>query len=70
MLFNKNNNNVSMPPEAEVPKFPVFPNIVSVENDASQAKVLARICRTHLLITGAFVKYLIRHVNVFTFLRL
>lgn len=39
MLFNKNNNNVSMPPEPEVPKFPVFPNTVSVENDASQAKV-------------------------------
>ncbi|XP_047536401.1 inhibitor of nuclear factor kappa-B kinase subunit epsilon [Vanessa atalanta] len=38
MLFNKNNNNVSMAPEPEVPKFPVFPNIVSVENDASQAK--------------------------------
>ncbi|CAH2042764.1 unnamed protein product, partial [Iphiclides podalirius] len=38
LLFNKNNNNVSMPPEPEVPKFPVFPNIVSVENDASQAK--------------------------------
>ncbi|XP_068620680.1 inhibitor of nuclear factor kappa-B kinase subunit epsilon [Battus philenor] len=38
MLFNKNNNNVSMAPEPDVPKFPVFPNIVSVENDASQAK--------------------------------
>ncbi|XP_026743775.1 serine/threonine-protein kinase TBK1 [Trichoplusia ni] len=38
MLFNKNNNNVSMAPEPEIPKFPVFPNIVSVENDASQAK--------------------------------
>ncbi|XP_072942965.1 inhibitor of nuclear factor kappa-B kinase subunit epsilon [Epargyreus clarus] len=38
LLFNKNNNNVSMAPEPEVPKFPVFPNIVSVENDASQAK--------------------------------
>ncbi|CAH0696121.1 unnamed protein product [Spodoptera exigua] len=38
ILFNKNNNNVSMAPEPEVPKFPVFPNIVSVENDASQAK--------------------------------
>nr|XP_034835473.1 serine/threonine-protein kinase TBK1 [Maniola hyperantus] len=38
MLFNKNNNNVSMTPEPEIPKFPVFPNIVSVENDASQAK--------------------------------
>lgn len=39
MLFNKNNNNVSMAPEPEIPKFPVFPNIVSVENDATQAKV-------------------------------
>lgn len=39
MLFNKNNNNVSMPPEPEVPKFPVFSNMVSVETDASQAKV-------------------------------
>ncbi|KPI94496.1 Inhibitor of nuclear factor kappa-B kinase subunit epsilon [Papilio xuthus] len=38
LLFNKNNNNVSMAPEPDVPKFPVFPNIVSVENDASQAK--------------------------------
>ncbi|KAJ0173886.1 hypothetical protein K1T71_010032 [Dendrolimus kikuchii] len=38
MLFNKNNNNVSMAPEPDIPKFPVFPNIVSVENDASQAK--------------------------------
>ncbi|CAH0713040.1 unnamed protein product, partial [Brenthis ino] len=38
MLFNKNNNNVCMAPEPDVPKFPVFPNIVSVENDAAQAK--------------------------------
>ncbi|KAJ2938139.1 hypothetical protein O0L34_g3712 [Tuta absoluta] len=38
MLFNKNNNNVNMPAEPDPPKFPVFPNIVSVENDASQAK--------------------------------
>ncbi|KAJ8718229.1 hypothetical protein PYW07_006159 [Mythimna separata] len=38
LLFNKNNNNVSMAPEPDIPKFPVFPNIVSVENDASQAK--------------------------------
>lgn len=39
MLFNKNNNNVTMQPEPDIPKFPVFPNIVSVENDATQAKV-------------------------------
>ncbi|CAG9795439.1 unnamed protein product [Diatraea saccharalis] len=38
MLFNKNNHNVSLPPEPDAPKFPVFSNIVSVENDATQAK--------------------------------
>ncbi|XP_028172711.1 serine/threonine-protein kinase TBK1 [Ostrinia furnacalis] len=38
LLFNKSNHNVSMPPEPDAPKFPVFPNIVSVENDATQAK--------------------------------
>lgn len=52
MLFNKNNNNVSTPPEPEVPKFPVFPNIVSVENDASQAKVRARAGRGRARLTG------------------
>lgn len=43
MLFNKNNNNVSMAPEPDPPKFPVFSNIVSVENDASQAKVRSNV---------------------------
>ncbi|GBP31939.1 hypothetical protein EVAR_18478_1 [Eumeta japonica] len=38
LLFNKSNSNINMPPEPDIPKFPVFPNIVSVENDASQAK--------------------------------
>lgn len=39
MLFSIENNNVSLPAELELPKFPSFPNIVSVENDASLAKV-------------------------------
>ncbi|CAK9797031.1 Inhibitor of nuclear factor kappa-B kinase subunit epsilon [Anthophora quadrimaculata] len=39
MLFSKENNNVNLPVDAELPKFPVFANLVSVENDASQAKV-------------------------------
>ncbi|XP_054012334.1 serine/threonine-protein kinase TBK1 [Hylaeus anthracinus] len=39
MLFSKENNNVILPVDAELPKFPVFANLVSVENDASQAKV-------------------------------
>ncbi|XP_003702205.1 I-kappaB kinase epsilon [Megachile rotundata] len=38
MLFSKENNNVNLPMDTELPKFPVFANLVSVENDASQAK--------------------------------
>ncbi|XP_041984579.1 inhibitor of nuclear factor kappa-B kinase subunit epsilon [Aricia agestis] len=38
LLFNKNSNDVTVAPEPEPPKFPAFPNIVSVENDAAQAK--------------------------------
>ena len=39
MLFSKENNNVDLSVDSELPKFPVFANLVSVENDASQAKV-------------------------------
>lgn len=38
LLLSRENNNVSMPLETELPKFPVFGNLVSVETDASQAK--------------------------------
>ncbi|XP_065081528.1 serine/threonine-protein kinase TBK1 [Ochlerotatus camptorhynchus] len=39
MLFNIENNNVTLPSELDLPKFPSFPSGVSVENDASLAKV-------------------------------
>ncbi|KAL1396039.1 hypothetical protein pipiens_010802 [Culex pipiens pipiens] len=39
MLFNIENNNVTLPAELDLPKFPSFPSGVSVENDASLAKV-------------------------------
>ncbi|XP_058058074.1 inhibitor of nuclear factor kappa-B kinase subunit epsilon [Anopheles bellator] len=39
MLFNTENYNVILPTEWDLPKFPTFPNGVSVENDASLAKV-------------------------------
>lgn len=39
MLFNIENNNVTLPVELDLPKFPSFPSGVSVENDASLAKV-------------------------------
>lgn len=38
-LYSTDNNNVVLPTELELPKFPTFPNTVSVENDASLAKV-------------------------------
>ncbi|XP_040164449.1 inhibitor of nuclear factor kappa-B kinase subunit epsilon [Anopheles arabiensis] len=39
MLFNIENYNVILPTEWDLPKFPTFPNGISVENDASLAKV-------------------------------
>ncbi|XP_048483552.1 serine/threonine-protein kinase TBK1 [Plutella xylostella] len=64
LLFNKNNNNVTMGAEPDIPKFPVFPNIVSVENDASQAKTACSVghvikrrvealCLASVLLSGA-----------------
>lgn len=38
-LYSVENNNVTVPNELELPKFPTFLNSVSVENDASLAKV-------------------------------
>lgn len=38
MLFSKENNNVTLVSEGDIPKFPSFPTHVSVETDASLAK--------------------------------
>lgn len=38
ILFSKENNNVEVDPEPELPKVSEFQNIVSVDNDASKAK--------------------------------
>lgn len=37
-LYSNDDNNVQLPQQLELPKFPVFPPNVSVENDASLAK--------------------------------
>lgn len=55
MLFSIENNNVSLPAELELPKFPSFPNIVSVENDASLAKVFMVL----ILFIVFFYKYIL-----------
>lgn len=38
ILFSKENNNVEIDPETDLPKFSEFQNLVSVDNDASKAK--------------------------------
>lgn len=38
-LYSIDNNNVTIPNELDLPKFPTFPNSVSVENDASLSKM-------------------------------
>lgn len=38
-LYSIDNNNVTIPNELDMPKFPTFPNSVSVENDASLSKM-------------------------------
>lgn len=38
-LYSIDNNNVTIPSELDLPKFPTFPNAVSVENDASLSKM-------------------------------
>lgn len=51
MLFSRENNNVTLPTETELPKFPAFAGIVSVENDASQAKVacsVGHVCKRRI----------------------
>lgn len=37
-LFNRDNNNITIVPDQELPKFTDFLSVISVENDAAQAK--------------------------------
>ncbi|XP_055383015.1 serine/threonine-protein kinase TBK1 [Condylostylus longicornis] len=62
-LFSKDNNNVQLPQQLELPKLPTFPNSVSVENDASLAKVACSVgheCKRRIE-TLTIVDKLIKH---------
>lgn len=51
LLFSSENNNVTSSIDAEIPKFPEFHNLVSVDNDAAQAKVacsLGHLCKRRI----------------------
>lgn len=69
VLFSKENNNVSIIGMPDLPRFPEFANIVSVENDAAQAKTacsIAHVCKRRvekISRSTALIKY---SVNNFT----
>ncbi|KAF2903008.1 hypothetical protein ILUMI_03177 [Ignelater luminosus] len=51
ILYSKENNNIVLGEEPDLPKFPEFPTVVSVENDASQAKLacsVGHICKRRI----------------------
>ncbi|KAK9695850.1 TANK binding kinase 1 ubiquitin-like domain [Popillia japonica] len=51
VLFHKGNNNVTIIPYTDLPPFSDFPNLVSVENDAAQAKVacsISHVCKRRI----------------------
>lgn len=51
MLFSRDNNNVLLTPHLDIPKFPIFPNLVSVENDATMAKAacsVGHVCKRRI----------------------
>ncbi|XP_022189807.2 serine/threonine-protein kinase TBK1 isoform X1 [Nilaparvata lugens] len=51
LLFSKENNNVVIIADSELPKFPSFPNNVSVENDATLAKTacsVGHVCKRRI----------------------
>lgn len=73
ILFDKENNNIIPLSELELPKFLEFPTLVSVENDASQAKLacsighmckrrIEKISRSSNLIHKA-AKYFMRYIT-------
>ncbi|XP_008203915.1 inhibitor of nuclear factor kappa-B kinase subunit epsilon [Nasonia vitripennis] len=76
-LYSRENNNVVIPSETELPKFPVFASLVSVETDASQAKSacsvgheckrridkIARCSKLSQDAVNAFVGYLTTELN-------
>lgn len=55
-LYSIDNNNVTIANEMDMPKFPTFPNAVSVENDASLSKIACR--KTALLMKKSVEQFI------------
>lgn len=51
LYYSKENNNVQVCESSDVPKFPVFQNVISVENDASLGKLacsVGHVCKRRI----------------------
>lgn len=70
LLFSKENNNVTLTTDGgDIPKFPSFPNLVSIENDASLAKTacsVGHVCKRRIekLSRSSYLTY--ESVRIFT----
>ncbi|XP_075215818.1 I-kappaB kinase epsilon [Lycorma delicatula] len=68
-LFSKENNNVTLILDTELPKFPSFPNLVSVENDATLAKTacsIGHVCKRRVERLSMCSKLTHNSVKMFT----
>lgn len=68
-LFNRENNNITITPDQELPKFNEFSSVMSVENDAAQAKFGCSIghqCKRQIEKYSLFSKLIRDTVDYFT----
>ncbi|KAJ8925687.1 hypothetical protein NQ315_009534 [Exocentrus adspersus] len=68
-LFNKDNNNVTILPDQELPKWTDFSTVISVENDAAQAKFACSIghqCKRQIERYSLYCKLICDTVENFT----
>lgn len=69
LLFSSENNNVTSSIDSEIPKFPEFHNLVSVDNDAAQAKVacsLGHLCKRRIEKVSSCSIFIEQSVDSFT----
>nr|CAH7740299.1 unnamed protein product [Callosobruchus chinensis] len=68
-LFNRDDNNISISADQELPKFTDFMTVISVENDAAQAKFACSIghqCKRHVERYSLYSKLIFDTVDNFT----
>ncbi|GJQ66582.1 ik2 [Trypoxylus dichotomus] len=69
ILFHKGNNNVTIVPYTDLPQFSDFPNLVSVENDAAQAKIacsIGHVCKRRIENTSLNCSFIFKATEYFT----